>query len=72
MADLAIPIRARWNGLQITTGDLCNLRKDDIILLDSAISSRTAVFLGTIHKFFGQIGSKGDTLAVRLSAKIQG
>ncbi len=68
--DVSIPIRARWNGLQITAGELCDLRKDDVLMLDPSISSRTAIYLGHLHKFFGQVGRKGNQLAVRIDSKI--
>jgi flagellar motor switch protein FliM len=68
--DILIPIRAQWNGLQMTLKELCDLKTDDIISLDPSILHHTAVYLNRLHKFSGQIGCRGNALAVRITEKI--
>lgn len=70
MLEIPIEVSARWNGLQFTLDELRQLRKDDVFVLDPSISSQTAIYMGDMLKFSGQVGRKGDRLAVRLTSKV--
>jgi flagellar motor switch protein FliM len=67
--DVPVRIEASWSGLRMTVSELKKLQKDDIFVLDQDISSKTGVYIGNILKFYGQVGRKGDRLAVRVNSK---
>jgi len=69
--DISIPVHARWNGLQLTVRELSELRTDDVLVLDPTISTRTTLTLSNADKFLGQVGRRGDHLALRITSKIQ-
>lgn len=68
--NIPIPVNVLWKGLNMTIRDVCSLKPDDVILLEPDIASRTVVDLSNKDKFLGQIGRKGDHLAVKITSKI--
>jgi flagellar motor switch protein FliM len=68
--EIPIPVQVRWGGLKMSIKELCALQADDVILLDPSISSKTIVDLGNKDKFLGQVGRKGDHLAVKITSKL--
>jgi flagellar motor switch protein FliM len=69
LMDVPINVRATWTGLKLKISELENLRKDDIFVLSEDVSNQTALFVSDVHKFSGQIGRKGERLAVRIDSK---
>jgi flagellar motor switch protein FliM len=66
--DVPIEISAQWKGLQLTVDELRHIRKDDVFVLDRNVAARTALYMGNVLKFIGQVGRKGDRLAVRITS----
>jgi flagellar motor switch protein FliM len=66
-----MPLRVMLGNTQITMGELMNLRKGDVLLLDTPIVNDVPVMLSDQVRFKGRIGRKGKYLAVQLTEIIK-
>jgi flagellar motor switch protein FliM len=66
--EVPMQIKANWMGLRLSVSELKTLQKDDVFVLGEDLSTRTSLFVGDVHKFTGQVGRKGDRLAVKITS----
>jgi flagellar motor switch protein FliM len=66
--EVPMQLKANWMGLRLSISELKKLQKDDVFVLGEDLSTRTSLFVGDVHKFNGQMGRKGDHLAVKITS----
>jgi flagellar motor switch protein FliM len=71
MEEIPIPVHVRWGGLKMTVRELCNLKSGDLLLLDSGVANKTIMDFAHVDKFVGQVGRKGEKMAVKLIDKVK-
>lgn len=65
--DIPVPITAEWQGLEMTAGQVANLREGDFVSLDPSLANQVSVRLSQITKFNGTIGVTDQRWAVQLN-----
>jgi len=68
VSKVAIPVSARFGDTKISIGDLLGLRVGDVIQTDTKVKQDINLVVGKKTKFFGQLGTAGNNLAVQINA----
>jgi len=65
--DIRLPVSAEWRGLEISTRDLINLKKGDIIPVKTNLLNQVEVRLAAVPKYVGRYGSAGPKCAIEIT-----
>jgi flagellar motor switch protein FliM len=69
---LKVPLSAEWDGIEINTRQLVQLKVGDILPIDPHHINRTHVRLAKVRKFVARLGKCGNTWAVELTQSLKG
>jgi flagellar motor switch protein FliM len=70
MDEVLIRVSAEWTNLELTAGNLAQLKTGDIIPLEPQITDRATVKLGGLPKFAAQLGTQAGKLALQVQQRI--
>ncbi len=62
-----VSLNANLSSTQITIGDLINLQKGDVIMLDSSANDEVVINVGTQLKFYGRPGLNKNKVAIKIT-----
>jgi flagellar motor switch protein FliM len=65
--EVPIQLRAQWLGLELTAGQLSTLKSGDVLLLDAGCFDRVELCFEQLTKFYGRLGTSGESWAVELT-----
>ncbi|HEY2951224.1 MAG TPA: FliM/FliN family flagellar motor switch protein [Verrucomicrobiae bacterium] len=68
---LKVPLSAEWEGIEINTRQLVQLKVGDILPIDPQHANHTHVRLAKVRKFIARLGRCGNTWAVELTQSIK-
>ncbi|MBI5386137.1 MAG: flagellar motor switch protein FliM [Verrucomicrobia bacterium] len=69
--DAPIPVIAEWQGLQLTTRELMDLKQGDVLLLSPECAGQVRLKLAKLPKFVGRLGTSGAQWAVQITGAIK-
>jgi flagellar motor switch protein FliM len=69
---IPVDLVAEWNAVEMTVGELMQLRPGDLIELPRGIINQTRLRVENQVKFTGEIGLENGTVAVRIREKTEG
>jgi flagellar motor switch protein FliM len=67
---IAVPLRAEWDGFEVTLREVASLKVGDIVEMPQALLQQTRVLLNGAPKFVGTVGLDGNRVAVQITRKI--
>jgi len=67
---VAVPMRAEWDGCEVSLREIACLRVGDVIELPESLLQQTRILLNGTPKFVGTIGLEGDNVAVQIGRKL--
>ena len=67
---IGIPLRAEWEGFEVTLREVASLKVGDIVEMPQALLQQTQVLLNGAPKFVGTVGLEGGRIAVQLTRKL--
>jgi flagellar motor switch protein FliM len=68
--DVKVTLTAEWQGLNMSAGDITQLKPGDLLGLDPACAAQVLVRFGNIPKFLGRPGTSDARWAVQLTAAV--
>ena len=68
--EMKVPIRAEWQNLKVSAGEISRLKNGDVLLLDSQCAAEVQLSLNERPKFTGRPGTCGGKWAVQLTNSI--
>lgn len=68
--EMRIGLKAEWNGLKISAGEISRLKVGDVLLLEPQNTAQVQLRLGDVPKFIGRPGTCGGKWAVELTNAI--
>ena len=67
---ITVPVRAEWDGFEISLREITQLRAGDVLEMPVALLQQTRVLLNGTPKFVGSIGLDSDYVAVQITRKV--
>jgi flagellar motor switch protein FliM len=67
---VAVPMRAEWDGYEVSLREIACLRVGDVIELPESLLQQTRILLNGTPKFVGTIGLEGENVAVQIGHKL--
>jgi len=67
---ILVPVRAEWDGFEISLREIVNWRVGDIIELPTSLVQQTTLLLNGAPKFTGVVGLDSDRVAVQITRKL--
>lgn len=67
---IGIPLRAEWEGFEVTLREVAALKVGDIVEMPQALLQQTRVLLNGAPKFVGTVGLEGGRVAVQITRKL--
>jgi flagellar motor switch protein FliM len=71
MDDVALPVTAEWQGLEVTARDVLNLKVGDVLQISPQVAREVYLRLGDISKFNGRLGTVNGQWAVELTQAVK-
>jgi len=68
--NVAVPLRAEWEGAEVSLREIVSLRVGDVIEMPERLLQETRILLNGTPKFIGTIGLEGENVAVQIGRKI--
>jgi flagellar motor switch protein FliM len=65
--DVALPVTAEWQGLELTARDILHLKVGDVLQVNPKLARQVTVRLGELAKFNGRLGTVAARWAVELT-----
>jgi flagellar motor switch protein FliM len=65
--DIQMRISAQWFGVELTAGQLAELKSGDVLPLAQGTASRVQVLIESTPRFLGNLGTCGQQWAVKLA-----
>jgi flagellar motor switch protein FliM len=69
--DVALPLTAEWQGLELSAGDVLHLKVGDVLQVNPQLAQQVCLRLGDISKFNGRLGTVAGHWAVELTQTIK-
>ncbi|HEY3757016.1 MAG TPA: flagellar motor switch protein FliM [Opitutaceae bacterium] len=67
---IQVPIRAEWEGVDVTVREIANLRVGDVVEFPSTLLQQTQLLLNGDAKFTGVVGLDAEHVAVQIVRKL--
>jgi len=65
--DVRVPLVAEWQGLKLAAGDIADLKKGAVLMLDPQCAAQVQLNLNRMPKFIGRPGTRAGNWAVELT-----
>jgi flagellar motor switch protein FliM len=67
---MQVPISAHWSGLELTAGQLAQLKVGDVLQMEPHFINQVQIRLANIPKFVGRLGTQENRWAVEITKLI--
>jgi flagellar motor switch protein FliM len=67
---ILVPVRAEWEGFEISLREIVNWRVGDVIELPTSLVQQTTLLLNGAPKFTGVVGLDSDRVALQITRKL--
>jgi flagellar motor switch protein FliM len=67
---ISVPIRAEWEGFDVSLREISCLRAGDVIELPESLLQRARILLNGSPKFIGTVGLDSERIAVQITGKL--
>lgn len=67
LADVPVTLTAQWPSIQVNTGKLLNLKPGDILEISPELAETVEIRVGSVRKFRGRLGARGEKKAVQIT-----
>ncbi len=67
-ADVPVAVTAEWDGVELSAGEIGNLKIGDVVPLDETCVEDVRIRFADVVRFKARLGAAGDQLAVELTA----
>lgn len=67
---ISVPVRADWQGFQVSLREITNLRVGDVLEMPESLMQETRILLNDSPKFIGAVGIESERIAVQITRKI--
>jgi len=67
---IAVPLRADWDGFEVSLREIVCLRVGDVIEMPESLLHQTRILLNGTPKFVGTVGLEGENVAVQIGRKL--
>jgi flagellar motor switch protein FliM len=69
LGQIEMRVSAEWFGLEMTAGQLGDLKPGDILPVPAATATKVRVLVDSVPKFVGELGKCGPQWAVKVTGK---